>query len=218
MNTSTLISITLMTLFFNTQLSSNLIHHPILHINSIDDLVQFIFKYPNVKLVSDNRISSWQLIWNWKGQQGEMIKKRLTNVALYKINYSDVYNGQTIIIGPDVAFQDMINVNSHLKFHLSRDRHYGTQLGLLYSKSIDKDLKYKLDLICVALFESGLMNSYKEIRAKIERINIVDFGYQNENISIDFIVTRIRFFIMCFILLFLLLLIEIFLDAYNHYQ
>ena len=209
MNTTTLISITLMSIFFNTQLSSNLIHHSVLLIDSIDDLAQFISIHPGVKLVSDNRIFTWQLIMNWEGQQGEVIKKRLTHVPLYENDYSDVYNGQTMIIGPDFVFQNMMNVNSHLEFHISRDRHYGSQLGLLYSKSIDKDLKFKLDFICFALFESGLLNSYKETITKVDRLKIIDFGDDNENISIDFIATRIRFFILCFISLKVLLLIEI---------
>ena len=38
MNTTTLISITLMSLFLNTKLSSNLIYNPILHIDSMDEL------------------------------------------------------------------------------------------------------------------------------------------------------------------------------------
>ena len=170
-----------MTLFFNTQLSSNLIHNPILHIDTIDDLAQFFSKQPHVKLVSDNRIFTWQLIMNWQGQQGEVIKKRLTNVPTY--NYSDVYNGQTIIIGPDIVFLDMMNVNSHLKFHISRDRHYGSQLGLLYSKSIDKVIKYKIDSICIALFESGMIISYKEIRTKVERLKIIDYDLDNDIVT-----------------------------------
>ena len=220
MNTTTLISITLMTLFFNTQLSSNLIHHPILIIDSIDDLTQFISQHPQVRLISDNRLTSWPIIMNLKGPQGEIIKRRLTNVATHDYDYSDVYNGQTMIIGPDIIFQDMMKVNSHLKFHISRERHYGTKLGLLYSKSIDKDLnkdlKYKLDLICMSLFESGMINSYKEIITKVKRLSMVDFDHPDESISINFIVGRIRFFILCFIFIILFLIIEIILDVYNY--
>ena len=208
MNTTTLISITLMTLFFITQLSSNLIHNPILHIDSMDDLAQFITNHPHVKLVADNTTTSWPFIINWPGEHGDLIRKKLTTVPTLKYDYSDVYNGQTMIIGLDFTIEDMMIVNSNLKFHLSRDRHYGTPLGLFYSKSIDTDLKYKLDSICKALFESGMLNSYKELRTRNKRLNIVDVGYTDENISKDFIVTRIGFFIVCFISLILLLLIE----------
>ena len=216
MNTTTLISITLMTLFFNTQLSSNLIHNPLLHIDSIDDLALFISQHFQVNLVSDNRITSWPIIMNLEGQQGEIIQKRITNVATLDYDYSDVYNGKTIIIGPDFIFLDMMNVNSHLKFQISRERHYSTQLGLSYSKSIDKNLKYKLDSICMTLFESGMINSYKEIRSKVKWLNIVDFDDDDDNISMDFIITRIRFFIFCFIFLNVLLIIEVVLGAYNY--
>ena len=203
-----------MTIFFNTQLSSNLIYHPIPYIDSIEDLAQFITKHPNVKLNSDKSTTSWPLVMNWEGQQGEVIKKRLTNVPSLDYDYSDVYNGRTMIIGPDVIFLHMMNINSHLKFHISRDRHYGSQLRLLYSKSIDRDLKYELDSICMSSFESGMLNSYKEIYTRFKRLNLIDFGDPNENPSIDFIVTRIRFFISCFILIIVLLLIEIILAAY----
>ena len=212
MNTTALISITLMTLFFNTQLSSNLIHHPILQIDSIDDLANFISEHPHVKLISDNSTTSWPFIINWPGEQGHLIRKKLSSVPIHKYNYSEVYNGKTMIIGHDVTFHNMMNVNSHLKFHISRDRHYGTQLGLLYSKSINKDLKYKLDSICMSLFESGMLNSYQELRKSVKMLNIVDFGHSHENISMDFIVTRIRFFILCFISLVLLLSIEMILS------
>ena len=187
----------------------------------MDKLAQFLLENPYAKLVSDERISSWPLILNWTGQQGEVIKNRLTNVPIHEYDYSDVYNGQTIIIGPDVIFsyvifQDLFIVNSHLKFHISRDGHYGTPFGVLYSKSINKDLKYKLDSNLMSLFESGLMNSYREIRTRTDRLDIVDFGHYDQSISIDFIVTRIRFFILCLIFLVILLIIETILAAFNY--
>ena len=214
MNTTTLISITMMTLFLNTKLSSNQIHHPILHIDSIDDLAQFILEHPDVKVVSDKRASSWQLIMEWQGKEGELIKKKVSNVPTHEYDYSDVYNGQTIIISHDVTFHDMMNVNSHLKFHISRDRHYGTQIGLLYSKSIDTDLKHKLDSICSSLYESGLLNSYQQARKKFPRLKLFDSDHNDETISIDFIVKRIQFFLFCFISLIILLFIEIILSKY----
>ena len=216
MNTTTLISITLMTLFLNTKLSSNQIHHSILRIDSMDELIQFLLKYPHVKLVSDNSITSWPLIMNWQGDHSELIRTKLSSVPSTLYDYSDVYNGKTIIIGYDILFHDVINVNSHLKFHISRDRHYGSQLVLSYSKSINKDLKYKVDSICNSLYESGMFSSYQQIKRRLKRLNIIDSDHPDENISIDFIVTRIRFFILCFISLVILLIIEITLAAYNY--
>ena len=216
MNTTTLISITLMTLFLNTKLSSNQIHNPIFHINSMDELGQFISEHRDFKLVSDNRTTSWPLIINWQGEHSDMIRKKLSSVPQHKYDYSDVYNGKTFIIGHDITFHEMINVNSHLKFHISRDRHYGSQLVISYSKSIDKDLKNKLDLICMSLFESAMLTSYKELKTRVIRLNIIDFDHHHGNISMDFIVTRIRFFILCFVSLVILLIIEIILAEYNY--
>ena len=139
MNTTTLISITLMIIFFNTEFSSDLIHNPLFHIDSMNDLVQFIAKYPDVKIICNKQGLSGVLLMQvleWQGYQAEMIDSRLEDMPSYKFNYEEVYNGQSVIIAHDILFERMINVNPHLKFHISIDRHYGSQMGLFYSKRI----------------------------------------------------------------------------------
>ena len=161
MNSATLIAITLMTIFFNTKFSSDLIHNPLLRIDSTDDLAQFISQHSDVKIIADGRSTSWNLFMEWQNQETEIIKKRLMNVPVHKFNYEDVFNGKTLIIGHEVIFNIIINVNPELNFHISNDRQYGLQFGLLYSKSIDKDLKQLIDAVCMALFESGLQKAYR---------------------------------------------------------
>ena len=185
MKTTTLVSITMMTIFFKSKISSDLINKPLLHIDSIDDLAQYILKYPDVEIISDSRSSPWYLFMEWRGHQAEVIKKKLKNVPRHEYNYEDVYNGKTLIIGHDYIFQRVLDVNPQLKFHISRDRHYGSQLGLLYSKTIDKDLKYKVDSVCRALFEGGIITSFIASRKLSPVLNIKEFDNLYESISID---------------------------------
>ena len=118
MNIMTLISITLMIIFFNTDFSSDLIRHPLLHINSIDDLALLIEKYPDVKIIFNKQGLSGVLLMQlieWQGQKAELIKSKLEDVPIYKFNYEEVYNGQSVIIAHDRKFERMMKVNPELK-------------------------------------------------------------------------------------------------------
>ena len=212
MNTTTLISITLMIIFFNTEFSSDLIHNPLFHIDSMNDLVQFIAKYQDVKIICNKQGLSGVLLMQvleWQGYQAEMIESKLVDMPSYKFNYEEVYNGQSVIIAHDILFERMINVNPHLKFHISSDRHYGSQMGLFYSKSIDNELKYKVDSICYAIFESGMLNSFRELRRRTQRIKFNDVGFMKENVSMDFIEKIVHFFVLCFATIIFILSMEI---------
>ena len=211
MNSMVLLSITLITFFFNSKVSSDLIHNPLLRIDSIDDLVHFISQHTNIKVITDKSSTSWPLLDNWQGNKFETIKKIIENVPINKFNYEEVYNGKFILIGHDNIFQRIMNVNPELKFHISSDRHYGSQVGLFYSKSIDKELRDKVDFVCRALFESGLQNSYIEARQRSPRIKVNGYGYGHlqENISIEFIGKRIQFFVLSFTTLVLILIMQI---------
>ena len=211
-NTSTLISITLMIIFFNTDYSSDLIRHPLLHINSIDDLALLIEKYPDVKIIFNKQGLSGVLLMQlieWQGHQAELIKSKLEDVPIYKFNYEEVYNGQSVIIAHDRNFERMMKVNPELKFHVSSDRHYGSQSGLFYSKSIDINLKNKVDSICYAIFESGMLNSFRELRRRTIRLKFNDGSHSQEIFSMDFIEKRFQIFKLCFTTIIFLLLIEI---------
>ncbi len=137
------------------------------------------------------------------------------NVPVHKFNYEDVYNGKTLIIGHEVIFNIIINVNPELNFHISNNRQYGLQFGLLYSKSIDKDLQYRLDLASMAIFESGIAEeSIFETRNHNKRINIRENDTFEQKISIDFIEKRILFFAYYFAFLLVLISIEIIISKF----
>ena len=206
---TTLISITMMTLFFNSKVSSDLIHNPLLRLNSIDDLAQFITNHPDVEIIADNRTETWKLLMEWQGKQAETIKSKLKSLFTYKHNYHHVYNGKTFIIGQDGVFQQMIRVNTHLKFHISTDRHYGSQFGLLYSKNIDKEVKLITDSVCMAIFESGLINSYQVARKRQPSLNIKDFDYFHQNITINMLGWLMYLLMYCLMSLVIFLLMEI---------
>ena len=210
-----LLSITLITFFFNSKVSSDLIHNPLLHIDSIDDLAHFILQHPNIKVITDKSSTSWPLLENWQGNNFETILKTIENVPINKFNYEEFYNGNFILIGHDNKFQRIMNVNPELKFHISIDRHYGSQVGLFYSKSIDKDIRNKVDFVCRALFESGLQSTYVEARQRSPRIKVNGYAHLRENISMEFIGKRIQFFVLSFTTLVLLLIIEIFVCKIN---
>ena len=212
MNTTTLITITLMIIFFNTEFSSDLIHNPLIRIDSLDDLVQYTEKYPYVKIYFQKHGLSEALLMQLlqrQGQKAEIIKSRLVDSRSSKFNYEQVYNGKSIIIAHDIAFQRMMIINPELKFRISSDRHFGSQAGLFYSKSIDINLKYKVDSVCHAIFESGMLNSFRELRRRTIRLKFNDGGHSQENFSMDFIEKRFQFFKLCFITLIFFLLIEI---------
>ena len=215
MNTMALISISLITFFFNSKVSSDIIYNPLLHIDSIDDLAYLISQHTDIKVITDKRSTSWPLLEEWPGYNFETIKKTIENVPMNKFNYEQVYNGKSILIGHDNVFERMMNFNPELKFHISKDRHYGSQVGLFYSKSIDQDLRYKVDFVCQAIFESGLQNSYMALRQRSNRIKVIGNGHSQESISMEFIEKRIQFFIISFTTLVLLLIMEIFVCKIN---
>ena len=209
MNSMALLSITLITFFFNSKVSSDLIYNPLLHIDSIDDLAHFKSQHNDIKIIIDKSFTSWFLLEQWPGRNFETIKETIENVPMNKFNYEEVYNGKSILIGHDIIFQWIMNFNPELKLHISSDRHYGSQVGLFYSKSINKDVRYKVDFICRAIFESGMLNSYIQIKQLFHRIKVNSYGHSQENVSMDFIEKRIQFFVLTFNTLALILIIEI---------
>ena len=206
---TTLISVTLMTLFFNSKFSSDLIHNPLLRIDSLDDLAQFITNHPDVEIIADNRTVTWKLLMEWQGKKAEIIRSKLKGLFTFKHNYHHVYHGKTLIIGQDGVFQHMVQVNPDLKFHISNNRHYGSQFGLLYSKNINNEVKMIVDSVCMAIFESGLINSYQEARKHHPSLNINEFDYFHQDISINMLGWLIYLLMYCLISLVFILLMEI---------
>ena len=69
LNSMTLISIFLMTLFFNSEILSKILNDLELYIDSFDDLAQLLAKHDEVSLISDNETITWTLIKTWEDDQ-----------------------------------------------------------------------------------------------------------------------------------------------------
>ena len=160
-----------MSMLFNSEILSKLLFHPLVKIDTLDDLVAFVSKHNHVKLISDQITSSWSIIKYWKNERTQFISPRLISVPLYKFNYEQVYNGESIIISFDNIFQHIMESNRDLSFHMSADRMFGSSNGLLYSKSIDSKAKRFIDSMMSSLFESGIYN-HLEKRKFVKRLNI----------------------------------------------
>ena len=61
LNSVTIISIFVMTLFFSSDILSKLLFHPLIIIDTLDDLVKFSNANQNVKLISENLTTSWKI-------------------------------------------------------------------------------------------------------------------------------------------------------------
>ena len=159
LNSTILISIFLMMLFFNSEILSNIVYNPLLNIDSIDDLAQFISTNPDVSLISDNSTFSWNLMKTWKVDQVQILFRKMQAVFASDFDYQRVYRGKTIIISLDNILARIVNGYPSLKFHLSNDRHFGSQFALIYSKHLNIDSKKIIDSKIRSVVESGL-NAY----------------------------------------------------------
>ena len=59
LNSFTIISLFVMTLFFSSEILSKLLFHPLVKIDTLDDLVNYINQHDDVKIISENLTSPW---------------------------------------------------------------------------------------------------------------------------------------------------------------
>ena len=170
-NSVTIISIFVMTLLFTSEILSKLLFYPLVKIDTMDDLVKFVNLHQDVKLISDNITSSWFILKDW--QPAESIFPKIISVPITKFDYKQVHNGKSIIISFDSTFENMLKLNRDLNFHMSADRLFGFQYGLLYSKHIDLKTKQFIDSKMSSLFENGIYKFMKE-KKRSKRLDIVE--------------------------------------------
>ena len=212
LNSVTVISIFLMSLFFNSEILSNLLFHPLLKIDTLDDLVEFVTQHGDVKLISDRISTSWSIMKHWDDERAKLIFPRMTSVPISKFDYKQVYYGKSIIITFDAVLQGLVTSNKHLKFHISSDRLFWNQYGFIYSKNIDINTKRVINYIISSVFESGI-HSHIEERELSKRLDI----RENENtISISFSYFK-KIIVIHTYLVILLILILIFEIIFNKY-
>ena len=109
---STLISIFSMTLFFNSELLSNILYNPLLNIDSLDDLARFLSTHPDVSLISDNSTITWKLMKTWQDQQVQSLFRKMQSMPMDDFDFEKVYRGKSIIISFDDKMARMLNKKS----------------------------------------------------------------------------------------------------------
>ena len=205
-NSVTVISIFLMTLFFTSEILSNIIIQPLIKIDTMDDLVKYTKQNPNVKLFSDNLTSSWKVMTQWDDERAKFVLPRITSLPYHEFDYNQVYHGKSIMILYDSIFERMLNFNQDLTFYMSSDRLFAFQYSLLYSKYIDNKTKIFIDSIISSLFESGIYN-YIMITKSGKHLDLVE-DEPPLTISISYFKRIMIIYIYSVILLILILFIE----------
>ena len=87
---STLISIFLMTILFNSDLLSNILYNPLLNIDSFDDLARFLSTHPDVLLISDNATITWKLMRAWPDKQVQRLFRKLHHAPMDQFDSEQV--------------------------------------------------------------------------------------------------------------------------------
>ena len=80
-----------LTIFFNYNILSKIVHNPLLIIDSFDYIAKFLSINPNVSLVSDNAIFSWIWMKSWKNGQVQKLFMRMQNVPVFEFNLEQLY-------------------------------------------------------------------------------------------------------------------------------
>ena len=207
LNSVTVISIFVMTLYFTSEILSNLLIQPLIKIDTLDDLVKYINQNPNVKLISDNMTSSFRVMKKWDDERAKFVYPRLTSVPYTKFDYKQVYHGKSIIITFDSTIERMLKYNPDLYFHMSVDRLFGFQYGLIYSKYIDIKTKLFINSITRSLFESGIYN-FMRVRKGWKHLELEESD-PPQTISISYFKKVMLINIYSVILLILILIVEV---------
>ena len=201
---STLLSIFLMTLFFNSDLLSNILYNPLLNIDSFDDLAQFLSTHPDVLLISDNATFTWKLMKVWPDQQVQDLFGKMRSVPKNEWDFEQVYRGKSIIIAFDDEMEFMMNKNRFLKFHISNDRHFVTQYGFIYSKRLNSKFRKIIDSTIRSLYETGLQMLWL-LKMNSKKVNISDIEVSNQSISMDYFKRLLRIFQYIYIYMLMLI-------------
>ena len=209
LNSVTIISIFLMTLFFTSEILSKLLLNPLVKIDTLDDLVRFVKQHDDVKIITDK--SAWSILKEWQNEQARFITTKVTHETLYEFDYEQVYHGKLILISLDSAFERIFKFNRHLTFHMSADRLFGYQYGFLYSKYIDINTKIFIDSIMTSLFESGVYN-FMVNRKWFKRLNI-----EEDDSPRAISITHFKKIVIIYSYMVILMVISLIFEIYHYY-
>ena len=207
----TVISIFIITLFFTSEILSNLLFHPLVKIDTLDDLVDYLKQHQDVKLISDNVTSTWYILPNVK--HAKYIFTRMTSAKMTQFDYKPVYHGKSIIISFDSIFEQMLKFNRDLSFHMSADRLFSLSYGIIYSKHIDLKTKRFIDSMMSSFFESGIYNFVEE-RKDSKHLDIQEDD-PPQTISLSYFKKVINIYAYNAIILIFSLIVEILLFLYK---
>ena len=211
LNSVTVISIFNITLFFTSEILSNLLFHPLVKIDTLDDLVDYLKQHQGVKLISDNVTSTWYILPNVK--HAKYIFTRMTSAKMTQFDYKPVYHGKSIIISFDSTFEQMLKFNRDISFHMSADRLFSLSYGIIYSKHIDSKTKRFIDSMMSSFFESGIYNFVEE-RKDSKHLDIEEDD-PPQTISLSYFKKVINIYAYNAIILIFSLIIEILLFLYK---
>ena len=79
----------------------------------------------------------------------------------------------------------MLNQNPNLKFHLSSDRHFGTQYGYIYSKYLKQGIKQTIHTTMRSVYETGLQMHWTSKKYS-KRLNISNIDDSNDSLSMEY--------------------------------
>ena len=162
---------------------------------------------PDLMLVSDNTTITWKLIKSWPDDQVQILFNRMHHVPLLEFDYEQVYHGKSIIIFYDDIIGQTVNKYPYLKFHISNDRYFGSQYGLIYLKHLDRDIKRIIDSKIQSVVETGL-NSHWQAKTYSKRLNFFDFDPSHQSISMTDFKKILMLFLCVNILMIIILFVE----------
>ena len=207
LNSTIFLSIFLMMLLFNSEILSNIVYNPLLHIDSLGDLAQFIATHPDVSLISDNSTSSWEIMKTWQDDQMQILFQKMQGVFVFEFDYQQVYCGKTIIVFFDDYLARKVKPYPSLKFHLSNDRHFVTQFGIIYSKFLNINIKENINMKIQSVVESGL-NAYWKSKTYSKKLKISDLDESHQTISLDYFQNVLMLFLFIYIIIIIIFVIE----------
>ena len=176
-----LLSFSILIHYFRTLILTNLLDDPLIKIDSIDDLVNFLESTKdNITLVSNKAQLTWQLLEKSQEENFQKIFRQLKNRNMMM---NDIYNGKSVAINYGHILESKIKANKHLGLHLSSEQYFGSSINILYSKTIDKSLKNKIDSVISILFESGLQDFYNFVQ--LTQFKQFNFNQTEDNQIID---------------------------------
>ena len=200
-----LYSFTILIQYFNTLILSNLISDPVIKIDSMEDLANFIkATNKNISLVSRRVMLTWHILEHSDDENFQNIFKLLSDKD-YDI--VDIFNGISFAISYEHLLEPIFNANKHLGLHLSREQCFGSEVVILYSKSIDNTLKDIIDSVINVPFESGLQNFWNYMWLyKVINVNQTE---NDETITVQYISGLMMLLPIIYSMLFVLLAFEL---------